>query len=265
MPDGPLFLFDRTRDANVFLRRAGMALPGSSEIEKYRDILECFGAVSRTAGTGETWGRIASGAAVPDEFTAVGRRDLAAILGRRLFLRSGAAFQMMSLCLDNKLCGRCGAAMEDHDKETARVCPGCGRVVFPSLAPAMIVAVERDGMILLGHNASFPSGRYSVLAGFVEPGETVEDAVIREVYEESRVRIKNILYVGSQPWPFPSSMMLGFRAEWESGEPCADGFELTDVRWFTPYDLPDLPQRISISRMLIDDWLRRVSADAPHG
>ncbi|MDR1021068.1 MAG: NAD(+) diphosphatase [Synergistaceae bacterium] len=264
MSDGPLFLFDRTREANVFLYRAGMVPPRSSEIESYRDILECSGVVSWTAGTGETWGLAAAGAVVPDEFVAVSRRDLAAILGHRLFLRSGAAFQMMNLHLDNKHCGRCGAPMRDHDTETARFCPSCGRVVFPSLSPAMIVAVERDGMILLGHNASFPSGRYSVLAGFVEPGETVEAAVEREVYEESRVKIKNICYAGSQPWPFPSSMMLGFHADWESGEPCPDGVEMTDVRWFTPYDLPNLPPRISISRMLIDDWLRRRSAEAPH-
>jgi NAD+ diphosphatase len=179
-------------------------------------------------------------------------------------MRSGAAFQMMRLHLDNQHCGRCGAPMRDHDKEAARVCPACGRIVFPSLNPAMIVAVEKDGMILLGHNATFPKGRYSVLAGFVEPGETVEGAVEREVYEESCVTVKNIRYVGSQPWPFPSSMMLGFHADWASGEPCPDGVEMTDVRWFTPYDLPNLPPRVSISRMLIDDWLRRVSAETRH-
>ena len=112
----------------------------------------------------------------------------------------------------------------------------------------------------MGHNASFPEGRYSVLAGFVEPGETVEQAVEREVYEESGIRVKNIRYAGSQPWPFPSSMMLGFRADWESGEPVPDGTEITDVRWFSPYDLPDLPPRISISRRLIDGWLARSNA-----
>jgi NAD+ diphosphatase len=213
------------------------------------------------ADRGEAWGLLAGDAEIPDGLAAVSRRDLAVILGSGLFLRSGAAFQVMSLYADNKYCGRCGERMGDHDKETARVCSNCGRMVFPSLYPAMIVAVEKRGMILLGHNVNFPEGRYSVLAGFVEPGETVEDAVAREVYEESRVKIKNIRYAGSQPWPFPSSMMLGFRADWESGEPRPDGIEMTDVRWFTPYDLPNLPPKISISRTLIDDWLRRRNAE----
>jgi NAD+ diphosphatase len=240
-----------------------MIPPRAGQLDNVKDILESFGPVSRTADTGEVWGLLAQDAAIPDDFVAVSRRDLATILGSGPFLRSGAAFQVMSLYADNKYCGRCGELMGDHDKEMARVCSNCGRIVFPSLSPAMIVAVEKRGMLLLGHNASFPEGRYSVLAGFVEPGETVEDAVAREVYEESRVKIRNIRYAGSQPWPFPSSMMLGFRADWESGEPRPDGIEMTDVRWFTPYDLPDLPPRISISRMLIDDWLRRQSAETP--
>ncbi|MDR0615870.1 MAG: NAD(+) diphosphatase [Synergistaceae bacterium] len=260
MPEGPFFLFDRTRDANVLLLRSVMSLPRSCELENYKEALERFGHVSKTPEGGAMWGLLAEGAAVPCGLVAVSRRDLAVILGQRLFLRAGAAFQMMSLYADNRFCGRCGALMEDCEAEPARVCLGCGRMVFPSLSPAMIVAVEKEGRLLLGHNASFPEGRYSVLAGFVEPGETVEQAVEREVYEESGIRVKNIRYAGSQPWPFPSSMMLGFRADWESGEPVPDGTEITDVRWFSPYDLPDLPPRISISRRLIDGWLARSNA-----
>jgi NAD+ diphosphatase len=241
-----------------------MSPPASGELENYRESLERFGRVSLALGGGEIWGLLAEGAAVPGGLVAVSRRDLAVILGYRLFLRSCAAFQMMSLYADNKFCGRCGTPMTDCKEELARLCPKCGRIVFPSLSPAMIVAVEKAGRLLLGHNAGFPAGRYSVLAGFVEPGETVEHAVAREVYEESGIKIKNIRYALSQPWPFPSSMMLGFRADWESGEPKPDGTEITDVRFFSPYDLPDLPQRISISRKLIDGWLARSNSEAPH-
>jgi NAD+ diphosphatase len=174
-----------------------------------------------------------------------------------IFRRSGAAFQMMSLYRRNIYCGICGARMTDHETDNARVCPECGNIVYPSLSPAVIVAVEKDGMLLMGHNANFPPGRYSVLAGFVEPGETLEETIFREVYEESRVRVKNITYFGSQPWPFPNSMMFGFKAEWESGEPVPHDGELTDVRWFSPDGLPDLPPPLSISRALINDWLLR--------
>jgi NAD+ diphosphatase len=112
-------------------------------------------------------------------------------------------------------------------------------------------------MLLMGHNAKFPAGRYSVLAGFVELGESLEDAVGREIYEESRVRVRNVRYFGSQPWPFPSSMMFGFQADWESGEPTPGDGELTDVRWFARDRLPNLPPGVSIARRLIEDWLRR--------
>jgi NAD+ diphosphatase len=207
---------------------------------------------------------LSTGAASPAGYEFASRRDLPAFMSEDLFVRSGAAFQMMSLYVNNKFCGKCGEPMRDHTKENARECPECGRIVFPSLAPAVIVAVERDGMLLLGHNANFPEGRYSVLAGFVEPGETLEQTVAREVYEESRIKVKNIRYFGNQPWPFPASMMLGFRAEWRSGEPYPDGEEVTDVRWFSPDQLPALPQSVSISRKLIDAWLERVRRRARH-
>lgn len=151
--------------------------------------------------------------------------------------------------------------MKEHEKDRAMVCPSCGHVVYPSLSPAVIMSVEKDGKLLMGHGASFPPGRYSVLAGFVEPGETLEEAVCREVYEESRIRVKNVRYFASQPWPFPNSFMLAFQTDWESGEPVADNEEMLSVRWFTPDDLPDIPPGVSVSRKLIDDWLERQTGD----
>jgi NAD+ diphosphatase len=113
----------------------------------------------------------------------------------------------------------------------------------------------------MGHGVNFPPGRYSVLAGFVEPGETLEQAVEREIFEESRVLVKNVRYFGSQPWPFPNSMMIGFRADWASGAPTPGDDELTDVRWFRRGEVPDMPPSVSISRRLIDDWLLRKSGE----
>jgi NAD+ diphosphatase len=205
----------------------------------------------------------AEGAILPDGCEFKARRDIATRFGADFFVRSGAAFQVMSLYANNKFCGKCGEPTRYHARDLARECPNCGRLVFPSLCPAVIVAVEKDGMLLMGHNVNFPQGRYSVLAGFVEPGETLERTVAREVYEESSVRVRNIRYFCSQPWPFPASMMLAFNADWESGEPTPDGEEITDVRWFSPDNLPaepNLPPAMTISRMLVEDWRRRRGA-----
>jgi NAD+ diphosphatase len=259
-PDSSLFIFDGTSDGRILLMWGTSPIP-AYELENFKGLMECYGIVSPFFGEGDAWGLLAADAPLEDELVFVNRRDLPSLLGNNFFVRSGVAFQIMCLHVNNKFCGRCGAPMHDHKTERARVCQNCGRTAFPVLSPAMIVGVEKDGMLLMGRNASFPPDRYSVLAGFVEPGETVEQAVAREVYEESSVRIKNLRYFGSQPWPFPSSMMLGFRADWESGEPSPDGNEITDVRWFTPNDLPtSLPPRVSISRKLIDDWLHRCKA-----
>ena len=128
-----------------------------------------------------------------------------------------------------------------------------------SVCPAVIVAVVKEGHLLMGHGINFPSGRYSVLAGFTEPGENLEGSVMREIYEESHIHIKNINYFGSQPWPFPHSLMVGFTAEWESGEIVPELSEVTDVRWFAPKEIPDYYRGINISARLIEDFIRKYS------
>jgi NAD+ diphosphatase len=120
------------------------------------------------------------------------------------------------------------------------------------MSPAIIVAVVRGRTILLGHAARFPGAMYSVLAGFVEPGESLEDCVRREVKEETGVKVKDIRYFGSQPWPFPNSLMVGFTAEYAGGEITMDEKEIVDARWFTADSLPTIPDKISIARKLID-------------
>lgn len=235
------------------------SLLAAESLGVFEDSLAASGSIERNLPGGDLWGELAPGVALTEGYVAIRRRDLPAVIGYCGFVRAGLAFQLMNWKRSNHFCGRCGAAMRECERERAMACPACGHMSFPNLSPAVIVAVEKEGRLLMGNNAKFPRGRYSVLAGFVEPGESLEDAVSREIYEESGIRVKNIQYFGSQPWPFPNSLMLGFRAEWESGEPTPDGAELTDVRWFSPEALPDIPSSVSISRQLIDDWLARTA------
>ncbi len=157
-----------------------------------------------------------------------------------------------------RFCGVCGAAVVDHGKECARICTACGAMYFPVLAPAVIVAVHRGERLLLAHNRKFRDGVYSLIAGFVEAGENLENAVRREVLEETGIEIRNLAYFGSQSWPFPNSLMLGFHAEYASGELRADGEEISDAGWFSPESFPMLPSPGSISRELIEDCRRRM-------
>ncbi len=156
---------------------------------------------------------------------------------------------------EHRFCGACGKPTEISGTSGARVCPACRIEFFPRLSPAIIVRITRDREILLAHNRNFTAKRYSCIAGFVEAGETLEDCVHREVTEEIGIAIKNLRYFGSQSWPFPYSLLAGFTAEYAGGEVHPDGEEIDDAKFFTPDNLPDLPQHGSISRALIDDFL----------
>ena len=158
-------------------------------------------------------------------------------------------------------CGACGTASRPVAGGNARVCSNdrCGREIFPRVDPAIIVLVTNGERCLLGRQPGWPEGRYSTIAGFVEPGESLEDAVRREVYEETNVHVGSVQYHSSQPWPFPSSLMLGFVAAATSAEIRLNDGELEDARWFTRTELASdshrLPFRISIARRLVDHWL----------
>ncbi len=160
-------------------------------------------------------------------------------------------------------CGACGAPARPEVGGNVRRCcdDSCGQNLFPRVDPAIIVLVARDDRCLLGRQPSWPEARYSTIAGFVEPGESVEDAVRREVFEETNVHVGRVHYHSSQPWPFPSSLMLGFMADATSDDIVLNDGELEDARWFTRDELrsgfPKLPFRISIARRLVDDWLER--------
>jgi len=158
-------------------------------------------------------------------------------------------------------CGTCGTASRAVAGGNARCCcnEDCGKTLFPRVDPAIIVLVEHEDRCLLGRQAGWPEGRYSTIAGFAEPGESLEDAVRREVFEETNIHVGEVRYHSSQPWPFPSSLMLGFIAEGRSVDIRLNDAELEDARWFTREDLrsgfPKLPYHISIARRLVEHWL----------
>ncbi len=161
---------------------------------------------------------------------------------------------------NHRYCSRCGTAMRSSRAGHLRHCPACEYQSFPRLDPAIIVLVHDGDAVLLGRQAAWPPGRYSTIAGFVEPGESLEDAVKREVFEETGIIASDIAYHSSQPWPFPSSLMLGFTALGAMAAPVLRDGELEDARWFSREELRSgavgLPPGISISRHLIESWLR---------
>lgn len=160
----------------------------------------------------------------------------------------------------HRFCGSCGSATVTTPGERALRCPACGATFFPSAFPAVIVAVTHGDRLLLAHNRAFRPGMFSLLAGFLDPGETFEQAAAREVREETGIEIGDIRYVTSQPWPFPNSIMAGFRASYVAGEIRADGHEILEAGWFTRDRLPDIPRRGTVARELIDAWLRDADA-----
>ncbi len=194
-------------------------------------------------------------ASVPDHLDFKDLRQAHAGLDEDLFVLGGRAVQVVEWDRTHQYCGRCGTRNETKSDERSKRCPKCQLLSFPRLSPAIIVMVERDGKILLARSPHFPTRMYSVLAGFVEPGETIEECVAREIKEEVGITVDNIRYFASQPWPFPNSLMLGFTAEYAGGEIEVDGVEIAEAAWFSPDAMPALPGRISISRRLIDYFL----------
>jgi NAD+ diphosphatase len=178
------------------------------------------------------------------------------VLPDELFWIAGRALQITTWDLTSRYCGRCGHPMEKSEIERAKVCPACGFKSFPKISPAVIVAVTKENRILLARAYRFPVKIYSVIAGFVEPGETLEECIKREIEEEVGIQVKNIQYFGSQPWPFPNSLMIAFTAEYASGTLQIDDEEIMDAGWYAADGLPPVPDKISIARRLIDWFVR---------
>jgi NAD+ diphosphatase len=197
-------------------------------------------------------------AGVPDAF--VDLRMLWGSVDEITWMVAGRAVQLVEWARNHRFCGRCGTPTEEAPGERARRCPAYELLAYPRLAPAVIMIVERDdGRALLARNALFPAGIFSCLSGFVEPGETLEDAVRREVREEVGLVVGEVEFRGSQPWPFPHQLMVGFGARYVSGEITIDENEIAEAYWFTADEAPKFPTNMSIASRLIDGWRTRVS------
>jgi NAD+ diphosphatase len=179
-------------------------------------------------------------------------RSLYGSIDEDIYILAGKAVQIVSWDQTHQYCGRCGHQTEYLKEERAKKCPVCGFLSFPRLSPAVITGVIKGNQILLTRYAGSRGNMRTIIAGFVEPGETLEDCIRREVLEETGIKVKNIKYFSSQPWPFPNSLMIGFTAEYESGEIKVDGKELSEAAWYDADHLPEVPSKISISREIID-------------
>ena len=196
-----------------------------------------------------------AGADAPQGWVWQGLRGLFGALDDAQFALAGRALQLMDWDRTHQYCGACSTETRPRPTEHGRECPACGLVAYPRLAPAVMALVRRGRELLLARSPRFAKGVYSALAGFVEPGETLEQCLEREVHEEVGIRVRNVRYFASQPWPFPHSLMIAFFAEYDDGEIQIDSAEIEDARWFNVENienLPRLPARISIARELID-------------
>jgi NAD+ diphosphatase len=224
------------------------------------------GQAGETAVTHYYAADVATDTGPPEGMGFYGLRQLYGRLPEEQFSLAGRAVQIVDWDRTHQFCGRCATPMERQQHERAKKCPACGLTAYPRLSPAIIVAVVRrfnDGSrLLLARSHRHPSGMYSVLAGFVEPGESLETAVRREVKEEVGLDVTNIRYFGSQPWPFPNSLMLAFTAEYAGGDIRLEVEEIAEAGWYTADNLPLVPPPISIARRLIDWYVEGVKRKA---
>ena len=226
-----------------------------SDIENFYNKLERKYPIGSLGNTTFFCGEITSSVSLPEDLIEIGLREAGSYLDEISYSMAGKAFQILDWDSKSNFCGRCGSKTKHKDNERAKVCPNCNLIDYPRTSPAIIVAVVKDGKLLLAHNARFNNNMYSLVAGFVDSNEILEDCVKREVFEEIGIKIKNIKYLNSQSWPFPNSLMVGFFAEYASGEINVDGIEIEHASWFDRDNLPTLPPKFTIARKIIDKYI----------
>ena len=192
-----------------------------------------------------------------EDFAFHGLRELFGSLSEKIFKMATLGLQVNNWQQVSRYCGKCGEHLHLMKTERAKKCLSCGHIEYPRISPAVIMAVTRDRKILLARPNRLKFGFYSVLAGYVEVGETLEECVGREISEEVGISVKNIRYFGSQSWPYTNSLMIAFTAEHKSGEIRIDQDEILDAEWFYPDNLPQLPGWGSISRRLVDHFVQK--------
>ena len=202
---------------------------------------------------------VPEGVEAPEGMQFLDLRGIFAAVDERFFAVAGRAKQVVGWHATHRFCGRCGGETEPAEGELAMRCTRCGMMHYPRVSPAVIVRVQRGGEVLLARSPGFPKGMRSVLAGFVEPGESIEETIHREVREEVGLEVENLRYFGSQPWPFPNSLMIGFAADYAGGEIRPEPGEIEDAGWYRADVLPQLPPNVSIARRMIDDFIARMA------
>lgn len=192
---------------------------------------------------------------LPGDYNGVTLRSLVGQVDDQLFCSWGKASQLLHWYKTNRYCGSCGNQTGQHPSDLARFCPACGSSFYPAISPCIIVLIHRKNEILLARSPRFPEKMFSTLAGFIEPGESAEQTIHREIFEEVGVLVKNIKYFKSQPWPFPGQLMFGYFAEFHEGEIQIDGDEICEAHWFRIDNLPAIPIPETISGQLIRSYI----------
>ncbi len=193
---------------------------------------------------------------LPEGYETSALRPTYLLLPHHLYQMAGKGAEILYWDQNSKYCPVCGMPMKFHTAISKR-CTGCGKEIWPSVATAIIVRIEKENKILMVHARNFRGDFFGLVAGFVETGETLEECVHREVMEETGLHIKNVKYFGSQPWPYPCGLMVGFTAEYESGDIKLQNSELSAGSFFSKDNLPQIPGKASLARALIDDWLNK--------
>lgn len=235
---------------DLLLTREGK-LPTSSQITQLADpeTTFVFGRLRGLPCIAATW---PLDLPLPDRLQAVSLRMAFGLLPDGYWTLAARAKRMLGWDLATRFCGACGTPTDALDNEPAKLCPECQQRFYPQIAPAIMCLVRRENSLLLARSPHFKPGMYSALAGFVEAGESVENCVHREVFEETGIRVRNLRWFASQPWPFPQSLMLAFHADYAGGEITPQPGEIEDARWFSLNALPELPAPVSIASRLIE-------------
>jgi NAD+ diphosphatase len=233
------------------------ALPTLDPLEVWRDAAQPLIELGRSFDCDCFALSVDAGAEPPTGMRFATARSLFGALDEPTLHVVGKAIALTEFEATHRFCGSCGTPTKPSALERARVCPSCGATAYPRIPPAVITLIERGDQLLLARSARFKAGMYSAIAGFVEVGESLEQAAAREVKEEVGVEIEDLRYFGSQPWPFGKSLMVGFFARYRAGEITVDGEEIAEAAWFDSGALPLLPPPISIARKLIEAYLQR--------
>lgn len=255
----------RQADALCFVYTSAGLLVSTSEggtgLPTVGGLRACGLAVEQALAVGDLGGQACVALHAPEDLSTleglspVGLRALFTQMPEAHWGMAARAWQLLHWQREHQYCGRCGQRAARDLREFAMVCEACGSRQYPKVTPAVIVLVEDGPRLLLGRGAHFRPGVYSPLAGFVEPGESLEEAVKREVREEAGIEIDNLRYFSSQCWPFPSTIMVGFRARYAGGELRREEQELEDLQWFTRDRMPVMPDPCSIAYRLMKDAL----------